>query len=182
MKSRRISVLAMGILAGGLLMTGCGPTNAEDKGTTMSAEQIEESLRQKPSFEAAQAEYRSAVETMANQIAGLTPGTTWTFSDQTPWLSCGGDYIDTDAKHAYVSAGFEQAIPEAAWPQAVQIVKDGAAKFGATNLATFKDEPGNHDIAISGSDGVEFKLGTKVKASLTAQSDCRLSGKDSGTG
>jgi hypothetical protein len=61
-------------------------------------------------------------------------------------------------------------------------VKDGAAKFGATNLSTFKDEPGNHDIAISGSDGVEFKLGTKVRASLTAQSDCRLSEMDGGTG
>lgn len=181
MKSRRISVLAIGTLAGSLLMTGCGPINADDKGTTMSAEQIEASLRQKPSFEAAQAEYRAAVETMASHIAGLTSGTTWTFSGQTPWLSCGGDYIDTEAKHAYFSAEFDQPIPDAVWPQAVQIVKDGAAKFGATNLATFKDESGNHDIAISGSDGVEFKLGTKVKASLTAQSDCRLSEMDSGT-
>jgi hypothetical protein len=69
----------------------------------MSADQVEASLRQKPSFEAAQAEYRTAVETMANQIAGLTPGTTWTFSDQTPWLSCGGDYIDTDARKRFES-------------------------------------------------------------------------------
>lgn len=141
----------------------------------MAVEDLEAALRQKPSFEAAQAEYRAAVETMATRIAELTPGTSWAFSEQTPWLACGGDYIDTDAKRAYFSADFQQSIPDAVWPQAMQIVTDGAATFGATTLSTFKDEPGHHDIAIAGDDGVEFKLGTKKKASLTAQSDCRLS-------
>lgn len=170
MSRRAIVLLVVAVLA-----SGCGPQKANDEGTTVAAEQ---NLRDKPSLEEAQAEYRTAVEAMSQRIADLTPGTTWAFSDQTPWLACSGDDVGTDAKHAYFAANFEQPIPDAAWSRALQIVTDGAATFGATELSTFKDEPGNHDVAIAGPDGVEFKLGTKKKASLTAQSDCRLSEAD----
>jgi hypothetical protein len=170
MSRRAIVLLVVAVLVG-----GCGPQKSNDEGTTMATEQ---NLRDKPSFEEAQAEYRTALQAMAQRIAELTPGTSWAFSDQTPWLACSGDYIGTDAKHAYFSANFEQPIPDAVWSQALRIVTDGAAEFGASELSTFKDEPGDHDVAIAGPDGVEFKLGTKKKASLTAQSDCRLSEAD----
>lgn len=171
--SRRIALLAVSAAFAGLSLTGCAPTTA-DKEATVTADEIETALQQKPPLEAAQADYRTAVEAMANEIAALTPGTTWAFDTQIPWLSCGGDYAATEAKHAYISAGFDQPIDDAIWPQALQIVKDGAAKYGATNFVVFKDQPGNHDVAISNDDGVQFQLGTKVKASLTAKSDCRL--------
>jgi hypothetical protein len=179
MMRRLITAVAV---AGALLAGGCGPAPTDDKESPMATEDVEAGLRQKPSFEAAQADYRAAVESMADRIAALTPGTTWAFSDQTPWLACSGDYIDTNARHVYFSADFEQPIPDTAWPQALQIVRDGAARFGATDVSTFQDEPGDHDVAIAGADGVEFKLGTKKKASLTAQSDCRLTEADKGGG
>ena len=139
----------------------------------MSADQLEDRLRQKPPFDTAQTQYQAAVQDMADRIAALAPGDTWSLSPKR-WLACSGDYIDTDARHVYFMAGFTGPIPDAVWPRAVQIVMDGAAKFGATDLGTFKDEPGNHDIYLAGPDGIEFRLGTQVAASLTAKSDCRL--------
>jgi hypothetical protein len=154
--------------------TGCGPTNADgQETTTMSTEQVEEALHKKPPFEAAQTEYKTAVADMANQIAALSPGLKWSISDDS-WLACDGDYIKTDAKHVYLMAGFDGPIPDAVWPNAVQIVKNGAGKLGATQVGTVKDEPGNHDMFIAGPDGIEFRFGTNIKSSLTARSDCRL--------
>lgn len=182
MTKRTTTIFVSALLFGGFLAGGCGdPTNADEQDMTVSASQLEDQLRQKPPFEVAQTEYRDAVQGMANQIAALTPGNTWSFSSKS-WLACSGDYINTDAKHVYVMAGFTGPIPDAVWPQAVRIVKDGAAKFGATDLGTFKDEPGNHDIYLAGPDGVEFRLGTQVAASLTAKSDCRLNEQTQGAG
>ena len=139
--------------------------------------QLEQELQSKPSLEAAQAEYQAAVQDMAGKIAALTPGTTWT-TEQNTWVGCGGEYANTKAKQAYVMAVFSGPIPDAVWPQALQIVKDGAAHMGATEFGTFKEKPGDHDIYIAGPDGVEFRLGTQKASTLTAKSDCRLSQAD----
>jgi hypothetical protein len=145
--------------------------------TTADPAQLEQKLQSKPSLEAAQSEYQEAVQNMATSIAALTPGTTWNI-EQNTWVGCGGEYAKTKAKQAYVMAVFGGPIPDAAWPQALQIVKDGAAQKGATELGTFKDNPGDHDVYIAGPDGVEFRLGTQKASTLTAKSDCRLSQSD----
>jgi hypothetical protein len=181
---RCIVVAGVATLVAGLIIS-CRLTDTEERGdatvSTDKTAQIEEQLKQKPPFETALADYRNAVQDMANHIAALTPGNTWTFGDDT-WLACGGDYITTNARHVYLMAGFTGPVPDTAWPQALQIVKDGAARFGATEFLTFHDEPNNHDISIAGPDGVEFRFGTQVASSLTAQSDCRLKQTDIGPG
>jgi hypothetical protein len=142
--------------------------------TSADPAQLEQKLQAKPSLEAAQTEYQAAVQNMAAGIAALTPGTTWTV-EQNTWVGCGGEYATTKGKQAYLMAVFSGPIPDAVWPQALQIVKDGAAQKGATDFGTFKDSPGDHDIYIAGPDGVEFRLGTQKASTLTAKSDCRLS-------
>jgi hypothetical protein len=141
---------------------------------------LEKGLRSKPPLEAAQAQYRAAVTTMADAIAALVPGLTWRLETDS-WNHCGGEYAWSNAKMAYLMAGFSGPIPDDTWPQAVQIVQDGAKQFGATNIGVRKDKPGDHDVNVSGHGGVEFKLGTQVSSSLTAQSDCRLSQTDPST-
>jgi hypothetical protein len=142
--------------------------------TSADPAQLEQKLRSKPPLEAAQTEYQAAVQNMAASIASLTPGTTFNV-EQNTWVGCGGEYANTKAKQAYVMAVFSGPIPDAVWPQALQIVKDGATQKGATEFGTFKDNPGDRDVYLAGPDGVEFRLGSQKASTLTAKSDCRLS-------
>ena len=162
-------------------VAGCGGSTstggASTSVSTADPAQLEQKLQAKPSLEGAQAEYQAAVQKMAASVAALTPGTTWNI-EQNTWIGCGGEYANTKAKQAYVMAVFSGPIPDAVWPQALQIVKDGAAHMGATEFGTFKNNPGDHDIYIAGPDGVEFRLGTQKASTLTAKSDCRLSQAD----
>ncbi|MFG1934691.1 LppA family lipoprotein [Mycobacterium sp. NPDC048908] len=168
--------LAAGFMIAALCVAACGQSTSTGETSVTSADpaQLEQKLQSKPPLEAAQAEYQAAVQNMATSIAALTPGTTWHI-EQNTWVGCGGDYAQTKAKQAYVMAVFSGPVPDDVWPQALQIVKDGAAQKGATQFGTFKDNPGDRDIYIAGPDGIEFRLGTQKASTLTAKSDCRLS-------
>jgi len=111
---------------------------------------------------------------MVDQIAALVPGTTWNFVQDT-FTDCGGDYVWTDAKEAYFLIGVSGPIPDEKWDQAVQIVKHGTRRFGAANLAVAKNNLADHDVALSGSDGVDFKLSSQKAAAFTGRSDCQIS-------
>ena len=84
-------------------VSGCGTSDITgETSTSMNPDQvteIERELRAKPSLEAAQAEYKAAVTTMADRIAALIPGTTWQFAQDT-WTGCGGKFSPTKAKQA----------------------------------------------------------------------------------
>ena len=168
----------IGCLLFGLACAACGQSTStggtETSVTSADPAQLEQKLQSKPPLEAAQTEYQAAVQNMATGIAALTPGTTFNV-EQNTWVACGGDYAQTKGKQAYIMAVFSGPIPDNVWPQALQIVKDGAAQKGATEFGTFKDNPGDHDVYIAGPDGVEFRLGTQKASTLTAKSDCRLS-------
>jgi hypothetical protein len=116
---------------------------------------------------------------MADKIAALVPGMTW-HVEENSWRGCGGDYVWTRAKQVYYYIVFDKAIPDGLWPKALQIVKDGAARFGATTVSVFVDQPGNKDLAIAGT-GVQFEFGTKVWTVLSVTSDCRMRETDGPT-
>jgi hypothetical protein len=86
---------------------------------------------------------------MADGIAALIPGTTWQFAQNT-WKGCSGTYGAAKDEQAYVLAAFSGHIPDAVWPKALQITKDGAAPFGAMDYGAFRDQPGDHDIYMAG--------------------------------
>jgi len=160
---------------------GCGagdPGSHGNPGPERVAE-LENGLRSKPSFEAARAEYEKAANQMAADIAALVPGMTWRV-DENSWSGCGGDYVWTRAVHVNYRIVLDRPIPDALWPKALQIVKDGAARFGATTVSVFMDQPGNKDLAIAGS-GAQFQLGTKVQTVLDVSSDCRMRETDTAT-
>lgn len=162
-------------------VSGCGATDSREPGNPgpQRVAELENGLRSKPSFEAAQADYTAAMNHMADKIAALVPGMKWTV-DENSWKQCGGDYLWTRAVEVFERIVFDRAIPDALWPQALQIVKDGAAAFGATNVEVFVDRPGNKDLAISGS-GSQFHFGTAAQTILTATSDCRMRATDTPT-
>jgi hypothetical protein len=154
---------------------GCGATDSETHGNPgpERVEQLENGLRSKPSFEAAQAEYSAAMNLMADKIAALVPGIAW-HVDENSWRGCGGDYVWTRAKQVDYLIVFDKAIPDDTWPRALQVVKDGVARFGATNVSVFVNQPGNKDLAISGPGGADFKFGTAKQTIFSATSDCRM--------
>lgn len=161
---------------------GCGATDPGTNGNPgpQRVAELENGLRAKPSLEAAKAEYSAAMNQMAGNIAALTTGMRWHVKEDS-WRGCGGDYVWTRGKQAYYYIVFDKAIPDDQWQRAVDIVKDGAARFGATTLHVFVDQPGNKDLTISGPDGVEFEFGTAKQTIFSGKSDCRMSEADAPT-
>ncbi len=162
-------------------ISGCGAADSGPHGNPgpQRVAELENGLRSKPSFETAKAEYASAMNQMADKIAALVPGMKWTV-DENSWDHCAGEYVWTRAVRVFERIVFDRPIPDDVWPKAVQIVKDGAARFGATSVNVFVDQPSNKDLAISGS-GVQFHFGTAVQTILTATSDCRMRETDTPT-
>jgi hypothetical protein len=165
----------LGMVAVCLSVFACGapgPGSHGDPGPRRVAE-LEKGLRAKPPFEAAQTEYARAMNQMATQIAALVPGMAWHVEDNS-WNHCGGEYVWTRAVQVYYFIVFDRAIPDNVWPRALRIVEDGAARFGAKRVNVLVDQPGNKDLVIFSSDGVQFAFGTSVQTTFSATSDCRM--------
>jgi hypothetical protein len=81
----------------------------------------------------------------------------------------------SDARIEAAMTGWgSSAWGSSAWDKAVQIVKDGTRQFGATKVAVATNNSGDHDVALSGADGVDFKLSSQRAAAYTSRSDCRI--------
>jgi predicted LppA-like lipoprotein len=175
----RLVVGVLGVLMVCVSVFGCGagdPGAHRNPGPQRTAD-LENGLRSKPSFEAARAEYAAVMNQMAAEIAVLVPGMKWSV-DENSWGPCGGDYTWTRAVRVFYRIVFDRVVPDDVWPRAVQVVKDGTRRFGATNVSVFVDQPGNKDMGISGS-GAQFHFGTAVNTVFSATSDCRMRASDS---
>lgn len=170
--------VAMGLVAvvGAVWLLFHGASSQGNPGPERVAE-LENGLRSKPPLDVARSEFTAAMNQMAGQIAELVPGMTWQ-ADENTTDGCGGEYVWTRAVQVFYRIVFDRAIPDGVWPQAVQIVKDGAARFGATTVDVFVDQPGSKDLAISNADGVQFHFGSKVQTVLSGKSDCRMRATD----
>ena len=151
---------------------GSDPGHQSDTGVDRVRE-LEDQLRAKPPFETARDQYASAMQTMADQVAALVPGTTWQVRED-GWGGCAGDLASTHGVHVYHYIVFDRPIPDDLWQRALDIAKNGAAGFGATDVQTLADKPGSKDVAITGPDGVKFEFGTAAQTVFSGTSDCRL--------
>ena len=161
------------------ITVGCGtpdPGKQGNPGPKRVAE-LENQLRAKPSFEAAHDEYASAMKQMADQIVALVPGMTWRVQEDT-WGGCSGELVWTRGVHVYYFVVFDRPTPDDVWPRAVDIVKAGAARLGATNVQTSVDKPGSKDLGLTGPDGVAFEFGTAAQTVFSGTSDCRMRATD----
>ncbi len=165
---RRVIVAVLSVA----VLSACGTTGGGDQDAAMVSD-AEADLRTRPSFEAARQQYRAAVEGWAAQIASMSTGLTWHVKEDS-WGGCSGDYANTAGAHAYIYVVFNGPVPEEAWPQALDVVRRGAAQLGAINVTTPVDRPRDHDVIFSGNDGVSVEFGTEAVGVLSATSDCRL--------
>lgn len=164
-----------------LSVFGCGATEPGERGNPgpHRVAELEGGLRSKSSVEAVRADYVAAIDRMADQIAALLPGAAWKV-DEDSWGGCSGEYAWTRAVQLYYRIVLDRAIPDDVWARALQVVKGAAARFGATNVDVFVDQPGNKDLAVWGS-GAQFRFGSAVQTVLTAVSDCRMQESDTAT-
>lgn len=167
-------LLVVAVLCAATLI-GCGSTTpgVAANGKPAATREPEEILRQRPPFEAAKQQYMAAAAEISNQIAALRPGLTWQL-DENSWGGCGGDFVDTNGVQAYVRVVFSGPTPDPLWPRAVQIVRGAAAGLGATTVKSLVDKPANHDLVITGPEGINVHFGTAVATVLSMTSDCRL--------
>ncbi|WP_142386780.1 LppA family lipoprotein [Mycobacterium hubeiense] len=140
---------------------------------------LENDLRAKGSAEEALARYESVLEQTANGITDLVPGLTWRWNREVNHVSCAGPLMETRGVQVLTRhIVFDGPIPDDVWPQALQLVRDSAAKLGAFEVHYYVDEPGRHDVAVFANDGPEVRFGTWKAASLSARSDCYLKQED----
>jgi hypothetical protein len=162
-----------------ITVVGCGASDPGTKGNPgpERVAELENEMRAKPSFETTRDQYMSAMKQVADQVAALVPGMTWHVEEDS-WGGCGGELVWTRGVQVYYFIVFDRAIPDDVWPRAVEIVKAGVARFGATTVQVFVDKPGSKDLALTGPDGVGFEFGTKVQTIFSGTSDCRMRATD----
>jgi len=140
---------------------------------------LEDQLRAKGPAEDALTRFESASQATADDISKLVSGLTWRWNRESKLLDCGGSFAETRGVHVVtrnlVSNG---PIPDDAWPAALQVLRDHAAKFGATQQHVYADKPGHRDVAIYADNGAELHLITRGQAVLNATSDCYLQRAD----
>ncbi|MGL6236857.1 MAG: LppA family lipoprotein [Segniliparus sp.] len=137
---------------------------------------FEERYRDKGSVQQAAKELEAAIAKTADKIAALVPGLTWKWQYDQGNVGCPQDKAaDTRVtRFATRLAGFESAIPEDVWPQAVAIARADAEFLGMTDKVAYQDAAKNHDIVFSSEDGGEIRIGTAVEASIRGKTPCRL--------
>ncbi|RDH76374.1 hypothetical protein DVS77_21720 [Mycolicibacterium moriokaense] len=175
----KLAAAVVGLAVVWLSVVGCAGSGSGGPSETTPDRvgELEDTLRTKPPFEAARDQYASAMQQMADQIAALVPGTTWQVKEDGSAV-CAGELASTHGAAVYHYIVFDHPIPDELWPRALDIVKTGAAGFGATDVQTLVDKPGDKDVAIVGSDGVKFEFGTAAQTVFSGTSDCRLRASD----
>lgn len=136
---------------------------------------LKDELRAKGSAEDALTRYEQQIAQTADQITQLVPGLSWQWNSTSTTITCGGELKDTGGvqvltRHAY----FDGPIPDSAWTNALNLVRDTASTLGATTMSVFTDRPGEHDIELIGENGAQVRFGTRIGSTLSARSGCYL--------
>lgn len=139
-----------------------------------------DSMRAKGSFEAARDRLTGSAQAIAEQISSAVPGQTWKFADdpneQDAYRNgslC--DNIDPDLARRPRARTVEFGTPFTTdgFTAAVAVVRQEAAKYGATQQSSLFNEPARRDFDVQG-DGNEFNLGQAKVATLLITGECFL--------
>lgn len=139
-----------------------------------------DSMRGKGSFEAARDRLTGSAQSIAEQIATSVPGQTWKFADdpneQDSYHNgslCGDLDPDLARRPRARTVEFGAEFTTEGFSAAVGIVRQEAAKYGATQQSSLFNEAAKRDYDVQG-DGNEFNLGQVKIATLLITGDCFL--------
>lgn len=169
------TVVAVAVAAIGIWLSNALEPPQE---TPMQPEQVatlNDELRAKDSAEDTLTSFEKVLAQTADRITAFVPGLSWRWNRDSTTISCGGEFEDTDGVQVLTRhVLFDGPIPDNAWPQALDTLRESAAALGASDLTVFADRPRDHSIELTGDTGAQMRFATKVAASLSARSDCRL--------
>ncbi|MDT5019332.1 MAG: hypothetical protein QOD39_5492 [Mycobacterium sp.] len=144
------------------------------------AVQLIDSMREKGSFEAARQRLTDTAKVIADRIAGAVPGQTWKFTDDPnvqsidrAGLPCENLTGDIAGRPNADTVAFGRTFNADEFTTAVVIVRQEAAKYGATNESSLFNEESKRDFNVQGK-GYEFELGQSKNARLNITGDCFL--------
>lgn len=180
---RRHLRLATALLAFSTMIGGCSMTeNPYESKTVKGDEAVEliDSMRPAGSFEAARARLDGLAAVIADRVVDAVPGQTWRFFDgpngleiTRAGLPC--EKLTGDIARRPLSDGvvFGRTFSSAEFTVAVGIVRDEAAKVGATDESSLFDDEAKRDYNIAGN-GYEFEIGQVNTATLNITGGCHL--------
>lgn len=158
-------------------------SHPDSRAPTLSDEQkikLIDGMRAKGSFEAARDRLTSTAQAIAEQISTAVPGQTWKFADdpneQDAYQNgslCDKLEPDVARRPRARTVEFGSAFTTDGFTTAISIVRQEAAKYGATQQSSLFNQPTKRDYDVQG-DGNEFNLGQIKIATLLITGDCFL--------
>lgn len=139
-----------------------------------------DSLRSRGSFEAGRDQLTKTAQSIAEQIAAAVPGQTWKFDADpygnksremgSPCERLTGDIANRPVANSVI---FGSTFSTGTFDTAAKIVRQEAAKYGATTQSSLFNESAKRDYDVQGN-GYEFNIGQIKIATLNITGDCRL--------
>lgn len=191
MKDRAMALAFAPLLA--TMVVGCGAVErARDMGKDLGnpyetvhpsdEEKIHviDSMRAQGSYEAARDRLNETARGIANRIAAAVPGQTWTVDNDAAGLeidragsSCDTLTGDLALRPSADVIVFGKAFSDQGFAAATGIVRDEAAKFGATDQSSLFNTAAKRDFSVQGN-GYDFSLGQIKVAALSITGACFL--------
>lgn len=139
-----------------------------------------DSMRAKGSFEDARQRLNDTAKSIAERIVAAVPGETWQFTTdpnvlevKRAGLPCEKLTGDIAGRPLSDTVEFGRTFSAEEFATASEIVRDEAAKFGATSKSSLFNESAKRDFDARGN-GYRFTLGQVTFATLTITGDCFL--------
>lgn len=139
-----------------------------------------DSMREKGSFDDARVRLTDTAKLIADRIVAAVPGQTWKFTDDPnvqgidkAGLPCEKLTGDIAGRPNADTVAFGRTFTADEFSTAIDIVREEAAKYGATNETSLFNEESRRDFNVQGN-GYEFELGQGKNARLNITGDCFL--------
>lgn len=171
------------LMATATLIGGCSVTENPYESKTVEGDEaiaLIDSMRAKGSYEAARQRINDTAQTIAQRIAAAVPGQTWQFSTNPDVREVKGDGLPCDKLTGSVAlkpladlVEFGRLFSSEEFETAAGIVREEAAKFGATGDSSLFNDDSRRDIDIRGA-GYEFNLRQSKAAILNITGGCFL--------
>ncbi|MCV7235272.1 hypothetical protein H7J49_22695 [Mycobacterium branderi] len=142
--------------------------------------QLIDSMRAKGSYEAARERLTDTARVIGERVSDAVPGQTWTFDDD-PYAQeayrdgslCEKLDADVARRPEAKRVGFGATFSAEGFRTAAAIVREEAAKYGATDESSLFDEPAKREYRVQGK-GYEFRFMQMKFAALFITGDCFL--------
>jgi hypothetical protein len=135
-----------------LALAGCHAEKPYEPTPSTEAAKALQDLKSLPSFEDTKAQVQAAMAEITAGAQTLVPSITRQTFHEGSSGNCDRPYEQANGRDYFFpdQVAVRAAISEEDWAKILQMAKDSAAKIGATDIQVMKNQPGNHDVWLSG--------------------------------